>query len=450
MTAKTRSETVPAGPGDTSTIIKHVHAITMDDALGELPDADIVLQGNRIVAVGPGLEAADGAAIVDGSRHLALPGLIDTHRHLWMSLFRGWPMDGRLRPIQQELHHGYGVRMQPEDVYMAASVSLAESIDSGITTINAWEMNVQTLEHAAAVVRALEDSGMRGRYSYGPRTATPVAPVDTAGVSELQSSHFSSSDPVPNSGATGRIHLGMASRGVEMLEPDVWTQDFKFARENGIRLTAHVRGPSIEQLEGKDALADDLLAVHGVSVEQRHIDYLARAGVPISVATAPMAKIGEPSSPIVQYMRGGVRVCLSIDSVSASDNSDMFSIMRMSVLKERNLYGDPTVYSPAEALRQATIDGAVALGLGDVTGSLTPGKRADLILLRKDDTNMIPFNSAVAVAVFAAQPRNVESVWIDGVQRKREGRLVDFDVAALAERAQATITTLRRAVAAGS
>ena len=431
------------------TIIRHVHALTMDDDLGELPDVDILLEGNTILGVGQDLEPGAGARVIDGSRYLAMPGLIDTHRHLWMSIFRGWPQDGVLREIQQELHHVYGVRFTPDDAYISASVSLAEAVDSGITTINAWEMNVQTPEHAEAVVGALEDSGMRGRYSYGPPTAKPSASVDTAGVKRLMSSRFSSSDPVPHSNSSGRIHLGIASRGVELLEPDIWTQDFKFAMDNEIRRTAHVRGDSIDQLQERGALGPDLLAVHGVAVEQRHIDFLAAAGAPISVATAPMAKIGEPSSPIVQYMRSGVRVCLSIDSVSASDNCDMFAIMRMSVLKERNLYKDPSVYSPEDALRQATIDGARALGLGDVTGSITPGKRADLILLRREDTNMIPFNSASALVVFAAQPRNVESVWIDGILRKQAGQLVDIDVPALAEKAQATVDGLRRAVAAG-
>jgi 5-methylthioadenosine/S-adenosylhomocysteine deaminase len=430
------------------TIIRHVHALTMDDDLGEQPDVDILLEGRTILDVGQDLAPAPDATVIDGSRSLALPGLIDTHRHLWMSIFRGWPQDGMLSEIQQELHHQYGVRFTPEDSYVSASVSLAEAVDSGITTINAWEMNVQTPEHAEAVVRALEDSGIRGRYSYGPATAKPPAPVDTAGVKSLMASHFAGTDPVPHSSASGRVHLGIASRGVELLEPDIWTRDFAFARDNGIRLTAHVRGGPIDQLAERDALGPDLLAVHGVAVEQRHIDLMARAGVPISVATAPMAKIGEPSSPIVEYMRGGVRVCLSIDSVSASDNCDMFAIMRMSVLKERNRYGDPSVYSPEDVLRQATIDGARALGLGDVTGSITPGKRADLILLRRDHTNMIPFNSATALAVFAAQPRNVESVFIDGILRKRAGQLADVDVPALADRAQATVGQLRSAVAA--
>jgi 5-methylthioadenosine/S-adenosylhomocysteine deaminase len=430
------------------TVIRHVHALTMDDDLGEQPDVDILLRGDTILAVGQDLEPGPGATVIDGSRHLALPGLIDTHRHLWMSIFRGWPQDGVLAAIQQELHHDYGTRFTPEDSYTSATVSLAEAIDSGITTINAWEMNVQTPEHAEAVVRALADSGMRGRYSYGPPTAKPPAPVDTAGVKSLMACYFSGSDPVPHSDGSGRLHLGLASRGVELLEPDIWTQDFAFARQNGIRRTAHVRGAPIEQLHELGGLDAGLLAVHGVAVEQRHIGYLAEAGVPISVATAPMAKIGEPSSPIVEYMRAGVRVCLSIDSVSASDNCDMFAIMRMSVLKERNRYGDPSVYSPEDALRQATIDGARALGLGDVTGSISPGKRADLILLRRDDTNLIPFNSAVALAVFAAQPRNVESVWIDGILRKRAGQLVDIDVPALADRAQATVGRLRQQVAA--
>jgi cytosine/adenosine deaminase-related metal-dependent hydrolase len=421
----------------------------MDDDLGEQPEVDILLEGNAILEVGKNLAAGTNATAIDGSRYLAMPGLIDTHRHLWMSIFRSWPQDGGLREIQQELHHEYGVRFTPEDSYTSASVGLAEAVDSGITTINAWEMNVQTPEHAEAVVRALEDSGLRGRYSYGPPTAKPPAPVDTAGMKGLMDSRFSGTDPIPHSNASGRIHLGMASRGVELLEPEIWTQDFRFAKDNRISRTAHVRGVSIDQLHEKGALGPDLLAVHGVMVEQRHIDFLAEAKVPISVATAPMAKIGEPSSPIVQYMRSGVRVCLSIDSVSASDNCDMFAIMRMSVLKERNLYGDPSVYSPDDALRQATIDGARALGLGEVTGSITPGKHADLILLRLDDTNMIPFNSATALAVFAAQPRNVESVWIDGILRKRAGELVDVDVPALAEKAQATVERLRRVVAAG-
>ena len=429
------------------TVIRNVHALTMDEGIGEVSGVDILIEGNTIRDVAKVVQAAEDATVFDGSRYLAIPGIIDTHRHLWMTLFRGWAMDGVLRAIQEQLHHQYGTRFTPENSSTAASVSLAEAIDSGITTINAWEMNVQTPDHAEAVVRALDDSGIRARYSYGPPTAKPPARVDTAGVANLMASRFSFTSPVPNSNSNGLIHLGIASRGVELMEPDIWQPDFAFARANNVRLTAHVRGPSIDQLAANDGLKSDLLAVHGVSVEPRHIEYLAKADVPISVATAPMAKIGEPSSPIVEYMRGGVRVCLSVDSVSASDNCDMFSIMRMSVLKERNLHKDPTVYSPDDALRQATIDGARALGLGDVTGSLTPGKRADIVLLRLDDTNMVPLNSAVALVVFAAQPRNVEAVWIDGVMRKRAGSLVDVDVPALASKAQTTIDALKKAVA---
>jgi len=110
------------------TIIRHVHALTMDDDLGEQPDVDIMLEGSTILDVGPDLQPDPDATAVDGSRYLAMPGLIDTHRHLWMSIFRGWPQDGALREIQQELHHEYGVRFRPEDSYTSASVSLAGAI----------------------------------------------------------------------------------------------------------------------------------------------------------------------------------------------------------------------------------------------------------------------------------------------------------------------------------
>ena len=109
---------------------------------------------------------------------------------------------------------------------------------------------------------------------------------------------------------------------------------------------------------------------------------------------------------------------------------------------ERGRYEDATVYQPDRVLRQATIDGARALGLGDVTGSLTPGKRADVIMLRADDLNLAPINVADGQVVLAAQPRNVEAVWIDGVLAKRDGKLVDTDVGALVGAAKKAVAGL--------
>jgi 5-methylthioadenosine/S-adenosylhomocysteine deaminase len=146
--------------------------------------------------------------------------------------------------------------------------------------------------------------------------------------------------------------------------------------------------------------------------------------------------------PIVEMMQAGVPLCLSVDTMAASDNSDYFAVLRVTLLVPRGQHGDATVYQPDQVLRHGTIDGARALGIGDHAGSLTPGKRADVIVLRATDLNVAPINVADGQVVLAAQPRNVEHVWINGVQRKRDGELVDIDADALVANARAAVAGL--------
>jgi cytosine/adenosine deaminase-related metal-dependent hydrolase len=146
--------------------------------------------------------------------------------------------------------------------------------------------------------------------------------------------------------------------------------------------------------------------------------------------------------PVVEMLRAGVNVALSLDTMAASDNSDMFAAMRTQMLVERGRFEDGTVLQPNTVLQQATLDGARALGLAGVTGSLTEGKKADLILLRADDLNLGPINVADGQVVLAAQPRNVDTVWVDGIVRKRDGELVDFDVPAAMKAAQVAVAGL--------
>jgi 5-methylthioadenosine/S-adenosylhomocysteine deaminase len=132
--------------------------------------------------------------------------------------------------------------------------------------------------------------------------------------------------------------------------------------------------------------------------------------------------------------------------MAASDNSDVFAALRTTMGMERGRYEDATVYNPDQVLRQATIDAARALGLGDVTGSLTPGKKADLILVPDDALNMEPLNVPAGQIVLAAQPRNVDSVWVNGVPRKRGGALVDVDVLGLVRGAKEAVAGLSRRI----
>ena len=146
--------------------------------------------------------------------------------------------------------------------------------------------------------------------------------------------------------------------------------------------------------------------------------------------------------PVVEMMRAGVAINLSLDTMAASDNSDMFAGMRAQMCVERGRHEDATCYQPDQVLRQATIDGATALGLGDVTGSLTPGKLADVILVRTDDLNIGPLNVPDGQIVLAAQPHNVDSVWIDGVAKKRDGKLVGLNGRELVTKARDAVAAL--------
>jgi cytosine/adenosine deaminase-related metal-dependent hydrolase len=178
------------------------------------------------------------------------------------------------------------------------------------------------------------------------------------------------------------------------------------------------------------------------TAEVDEIRALADTGTPVSVSILAEITTGMGIPTIVAMLKAGVNVNFSLDTMAASDNSDMFAVMRTTMCVERGRYEDATVYQPDQVLRQATIDGAASLGLGEVTGSLSVGKRADLIMLRADDLNLAPINVADGQVVLAAQPRNVDSVWIDGVARKRDGELVGVDVPDLVRKVKDAVAGL--------
>src|SRR5262245_11040972 len=179
-----------------------------------------------------------------------------------------------------------------------------------------------------------------------------------------------------------------------------------------------------------------------MQANEEEIAALAGTGTPVSVSLWSELRTGMGIPPVVDMMRAGVNVNLSLDTMAACDNSDVFAAMRVQMCVERGRHEDATVYQPEQVLRQATIDGARALGLDAVTGSLTPGKRADLILVRTDELNIGPLNVADGQLVLAAQPRNVEAVWIDGVQKKRDGELVGLTPSELVNAARDAVAGL--------
>lgn len=431
------------------TLIRSACVVTMDDNLGVLRDADVLIDGKFIVAVGRRL-SADDAQVIDGTDRIVMPGLIDTHRHCYHAMLRGCGANDDYQTFWQRVSQGYGAAFLPEDTYISIRFGLAEAIESGVTTVHAWEQNMESPAHADAAVRALLDSGMRGRFSYGPASnpASPhsiMNPVDTIDLMDtlrLRDEVFTMRRDGGHFHPDGMLDLGIACRHVRLTKTDIWREEFAFARDYGLPITLHVTGGAISILREYQALGPDVLAVHAHHASDDEIRYLAESGTPVSCSITSLLRSGTGRSPMVAMMRAGVRLCLSLDSSAISDSGDMFAQMRIGVLVERGLYEDQRVYSPEQALRHATINGATALGLGDVTGSLTPGKRADLIVLRTTDLNMGVMIDPMTHIVFSAQPRNVETVFIDGVCKKRDGALVGVDVPELVRSVRRAVTEL--------
>jgi 5-methylthioadenosine/S-adenosylhomocysteine deaminase len=432
------------------TLIADALVLTMDDEVGTLPRADVLIEDRRIAAVGPDLQRHSDVDVIDGRDRIVMPGFVDTHRHMWAAMLRGCACYGDLGTYFHDVVFTYGANFTPDDTYASVRFGLAEAVDSGITTMHAWEHNIQTPAHADAALQALSESGMRGRFSYGPSSdpeagssfAQGSETIDLDDVLRLRRERFATDD--------GLLHLGIACRGVDYSQPEIWQREVAFAREHGLPITTHTmmtahdveRVRAISVYEEHEALGSDVLLVHAIHTNEAERAYLARTSTPVSLSILSELRTGMGIPPIIEMMQAGVPLCLSVDTMAASDNSDYFAVLRATLLVPRGQHGDATVYQPDQVLRHGTLDGARALGIGERTGSLTPGKRADVIVLRATDLNLAPINVADGQVVLAAQPRNVEHVWIDGVQRKRDGELVDVDGDALVANARAAVAGL--------
>lgn len=407
-----------------SFMVRGATVISVDPDIGTFV-GDVLVQDGVIAATGPHLrEPVD--EVVDGTGKILLPGFVDSHRHMYSGLLRGCGDGVAYDEYFTRVVLGYGGAFEPEDSGISARLGLAEAVDSGITTLHAWEHNLHTPQHAAASLSALEESGLRGRFSYGPPN-TPMS-INLDDVAAFQDDFFPLRKDGRSYGPSGRVHLGIASRGVELSKPDIWMPEFEFARVHGLPYTGHLEvADAVDSLDDRGFLGPDLLAVHATHSSDAQLARLAETGTPLCVALPATGRAADGKTRLSECMAAGILICLSIDSLAGCDTSDYFTMMRMTLVIERIIHQDPLAYPVERVIEQATINGAKALGLDAITGSITPGKRADLTLMRGFDLNMAPLNNPTKQVVLSGQPRNVEWVWVDGVALKADGRLTRVD-----------------------
>jgi 5-methylthioadenosine/S-adenosylhomocysteine deaminase len=428
-------------PGRSNVVIRNAHVMTMVPGAADLPNGDVWVANGAIAEVGTGL-AAPGAQVIDGQGFILLPGLVDTHWHMWTTLLRN--MSGN-KP-----EHGYfptttavGNVYTPRDMYYGTLLSAAEALFSGITTVHDWCHNIITPQHAEEDLRALQEIGIRGRFCYGPARRMPsTEAINVDDLARFARDWKSFSNE-------GLLTLGLGWRGVQApfrlpdgkfelrpLPEAVYRKEHDAARSLGLPISVHLNSTTNDRghvlaLQKQGLLVKDLQIIHGIFSTPEEMKALAAAGAVVSVSPYSELRIGFGVTKILEYLDNGVTLGLSVDTTPLSGNCDMFGIMKI-VQNIENGRAESEFKLPARRVVElATIEGARSLGLSDRIGSIEKGKRADLILVNTRDINMGPFTDPAYMLVDSAQPWNVDTVMVDGRILKRNGKLTAIDTGAL-------------------
>ncbi len=427
------------------TLIKGGIVLTQDEKLGELPSADVLVEGDRIAAVGPNLPA-DDAKVIDAAGDIVIPGFIDTHRHTWETSIRTCAPDYALVTYFSGILDTFAPNYRPDDVYAANLWGALECANAGITTLVDWSHIINTPAHADAGIRGLQESGIRSVYAYGfgntslqawwfgPDYTGSVERIDGEDARRIRKQYFSSDD--------GLITMGLATRGTNFCKPDVVRFEWELAKELGVNITVHVAmdrfGYTKGQLTGlrdMNLLYPNTTYVHASHLTDEEWALVRDSGGNVSLAPQIELQMGHGWAPAQKADKLGIPVGLSSD-VATTASADQFTQMHAIFASERgrrhaaawdeNLDGltpTPDLITSRQVLRWATLDGAKVAGIADRTGSITPGKKADIVIIDGGAVNVAPIIDPVAAVVCAADVSNVDTVMVDGRIVKSGGRL---------------------------
>ena len=374
------------------------------------PVADVLIEDGRITDIGSRLRARD-AEMIDASHGVVMPGMVDTHRHAWRSLFR----NSGDAPAPEVI----GPHHEPDDLYTATLVSLLSAAETGITAVVDWADVHSDPAHVDAVAQAHADSGLRTVLVVAAPAWDPTGPPPSASPSVGPRSVIAhgAPDPVP-----GDVDATLAS----------WDA----ARQAGRRIHTHLGHVSghaglAAELARRGGLGPDVTLVHCSNLDDADLDAIAQAGAAVAITPSTEMAGGLGSPPMQRLLDREMRPGLGIGHTQIGPG-DMFAQIRAAISIQHGHYFDlklagkgglPNLLSTREVIRYATSDGARVAGLDD-TGSLEVGKRADLIVLRTDRPNIHPVNDPIGAVVWGMDPSNIEWVIADGKVVVREGELV--------------------------
>ncbi|MFL5002822.1 MAG: amidohydrolase family protein [Xanthobacteraceae bacterium] len=443
--AQTSDGGAPQGlPARSEFVIRNAYVMTMDPILGDIPGGDVHVRGGEIVGVGKSLDAA-GAATIDGQGTIVLPGLIETHWHMWTTLFRSYAGDRR-EHTYFPMVLAFTKFISPDDVYQGTRLGAVDALNSGITTVHNWAHSIRDLNYAEAELRALKDTGIRARFSYSWYQGMPDSEIFNLADLEHLHHDWAKYD------REGLLHLCLGWRGMwraTLLKPEVYRAEFEHARRLGIPIAVHLGSrrnqPRMIEMHAKEGfLGKDVLIAHATWAQPDEIKMLADAGSPVSLSPITDARVGYGFAPASELVAAGVTCCLSVDTVALTGTCSLFENMKFLAAIENARAESEFKLAPRRALEMGTIDGARALGIDDKVGSLKPGKRADLIMVSTREPNLGVFTDPAHMLVEATESANIDTVVVDGRIIKRNGKMIGVAADQVVAEAAAALDKLRK------
>lgn len=421
------------------TLIRGATIVTMEGA--DLPEGDILVEGDTLAAIAPRVPA-DDAQVIDARGCIAIPGLVNAHMHTWQTALRGLAANWTLLEYFQKMHAGLATVFTPQDLHIATYVGALNQLNCGTTTLADWCHNNPTPAHNDAAIEALLASGIRAAFFHGTPKPDPKpgqtpfweVPHPRAEVERLLKAH------------QGRDLLSVqaAVLGPHYSTLEVALHDFRMARELGLIASLHQGGGPArtpdgwERLEAAGLLGDHINIVHGHALTDEQLARFCALGMSFSAAAESEMSQGH-GHPITGRLRAlGRAPSLGVDLESVM-SGDMLSQARIALGMQRSL--DNVAYRAAhgsipptstigtrEALAWVTVEGAKMLKMQHRIGSLAVGKQADLVLIRVDALNMQPVHDAVSSVVLQTSLANIDSVMVAGRWKKRAGQLLGVDL----------------------
>lgn len=437
VTTKITAAPLPELSGEKGTrlLIKGGVVMSVDDAVGNFAEGDVLVEGTKIVDVAANIEAAD-AHVIDAAGKIVMPGFIDTHHHQFETGLRSSLADAivvndgkpeNARNYYEAMLLGFSQHYRPEDVYINELYGGLAQLDAGVTTVMDVSQIHHSAEHSDAAIEGLRDAGRRGVFGYFE--GWWEGKEHPGGARRLREQYFSSDDQLLSMVMGGEIYI----EGYE----EMWS----IGRELDLQIALHVvttfgMTPTFDELAKKGVFGPDNIFIHMTGMTDDAWQAAADAGAHVSLAVPIEMHMRHGEPPIQKALDLGMSVSLSSD-VECTMSADFFTQMRGLITlqrmraNERALSGDenhPALMRTADAIRHATIEGAKGLRLDKKTGSLTPGKDADIILLDAEAMNVAPLNNAAGAVVTLMDRSNVDTVMVAGKIRKWQGQLLGHDM----------------------